>query len=150
MARDRGTSRRTRNVVIALLTLAWFAGVNAAEPSFKGRAVGDVLRQLQDQSLQFLYSSDLVNDSILVGVEPSTRDRLGIAREVLAEHGLDIRSVNPGLYIVVRQHDGQRWRTLKGRVIDATSGAALSGARVELLPLGQVTWSDRFGPLLIR
>jgi outer membrane cobalamin receptor len=145
MARDRETSRRARSAVPALLALAWVAVANAAPPGFKGRAIRDVLQQLQDESLQFLYSNDLVKDSQLVGVEPGTRDRLGIAREVLAEHGLEIRSVNAGLYVVVRQHDGKRSRTFKGRVLDATSGAALSGARVELLPLAQVTWSDESG-----
>ncbi|HEU4780490.1 MAG TPA: hypothetical protein VFS58_11465, partial [Steroidobacteraceae bacterium] len=109
MARDRDTSRRARSVVLTLLALSWIASASAAPPGFKGRPVSEVLQHLQDQSLQFLHSSELVKDSLLVGIEPSTRDRLGIAREVLAEHGLEIRSVNPGLYIVVRKHDGQRW-----------------------------------------
>lgn len=144
MARDRRTLSRARSIVIALLALMG-AGASVAAPGLKGRAVSDVLKQLQDESLKFLYSNDLVKDSLIVSVDPRTRDRLGIAREVLAEHGLEIRSVNPGLYIVVRLHSDERVWTLTGRVVDATSGGALSGARVELVPLGQLAWSDSSG-----
>jgi outer membrane cobalamin receptor len=140
MIRDRMIS-----VAIALLAMAWVTTADAATPHLKGRTVGDALRQLQDESLQFLFSSDLVSDSMLVGFEPKTRDRLGIAREVLAEHGLEIRAVNPSLYIVVRRLRGQRSRSIAGRVVDGRSGTVLSGARVELLPLGRIAWSDRLG-----
>jgi outer membrane cobalamin receptor len=147
MARDKGLSRRARNVAMALLALAFLgaSGVGAAAPGYKGRALIDVLRQLQDDSLQFLYSNDLVKDSMVVGREPATRDRLGIAREVLAEQGLEIRSVSPTLYIVVRRQSDQRLRKISGRVLDATSDLPLSGARIELVPLRRVTWSDRSG-----
>jgi outer membrane cobalamin receptor len=144
MARDRELLQRLRSAFVALLALTW-SGTGLAAPGLKGRPVSDVLRQLQDESLQFLFSNDLVKDSLLVGADPRTRDRLGIAREVLAEHGLGIRSVNPGLYIVVRRHDRGEFRTFTGLVVDATSGAPLSGARVELLPLGRVAWSDHSG-----
>ena len=138
--------RRKGSLAMALLFLAWgFEDAGAEEFRFKGRNVSEVLQQLEDESLRFLYSSDLVPDSLKVGVEPRTRDRLGIAREILAEHDLGIRSVDPALFIVVRRGDGDRLRTLSGNVVDAKSGAALSGARVELQPLGRVTWSDDSG-----
>jgi outer membrane cobalamin receptor len=139
------TRDRTLGVVIALLAMVWVAPADAASARLKGRTVGDVLRQLQDESLQFLFSTDLVSDALLVGVEPKTRDRLGIARDVLGEHGLEIRSVNPSLYIVVRRQRGQQSESVSGRVVDGRSGTALPGARVELLPLGRITWSDRQG-----
>src|SRR5688500_4365590 len=110
-----------------------------------GRPLSAVLDELQDASLQFLYSSDLVPDTLRVGREPRTRDRLGIAREILAEHGLTIRSVSPTLYIVVRADAEAALPAVEGRVIDALTGAALGGARVELAPLGRVTWSDEAG-----
>ncbi|MBC8025201.1 MAG: TonB-dependent receptor, partial [Steroidobacteraceae bacterium] len=56
-------------------------------------------------------------------------------------------SVDPALYIVVRTHE-QRVHRVGGRVVDALSGEVLSGARVELLPLARVTWSDESGRFL--
>ncbi len=55
------------------------------------------------KTLRFLYSSDLVPDSLTVGVEPRAHDRLDVAREILAEHDLGLRSVDPVLYVVERQ-----------------------------------------------
>ena len=134
-----------RSVVILLLALTWAASSEAQTTRFKGRTVSEVLRQLQDEGLQFLFSNELVRDSLLVGFEPTTRDRLGIAREVLAEHGLEIKSINPALYIVTRRQRTQQSESVEGRVVDASSGNALPGARVELLPLGRVSWSDHRG-----
>ena len=144
---DRARNQRRKgSLAMALLILAWgFEDAGAEEFRFKGRNVSEVLQQLEDESLRFLYSSDLVPDSLMVGVEPRTRDRLSVAREILAEHDLGIRSVDPALFIVVRRGDGYRLRTLSGNVVDAKSGTALSGARVELQPLGRVTWSDDSG-----
>jgi outer membrane cobalamin receptor len=136
--------RRNGSLACALLLL--IHGAEAAEAqTYKGRKVSEMLQRLEDESLRFLYSSDLVPDSLTVGGEPRTRDRLGIAREILAEHDLIIQSVDPALFIVIRRTDGDRSRTLEGKVVDAKSGAALSGARVELHPLGRVTWSDGSG-----
>jgi outer membrane cobalamin receptor len=117
----------------------------AAADRFEGRTVASVLNGLQDARLQFLYSNVLIPDSLLVVHEPRTRDRLGIARELLAQHGLTIRAVTSSLYIIVRGEGDERSRTLTGRIVDAESGDALSGARVELSPLGRVAWSDAAG-----
>jgi hypothetical protein len=139
---------RQSNLLGAFLgLLGLLAGADQAfcAAPFAQRPVAAVLDDLQDASLQFLYSSDLVPDSLRVAREPRTRDRLGIAREVLAEHGLAIRSVSPTLYIVVRANGAAMLPAIEGRVVDAQSGAALGGARVELVPLGRVTWSDVSG-----
>jgi outer membrane cobalamin receptor len=117
----------------------------AAADRFAGRSVSSVLLGLQDAKLQFLFSNVLVPDTLPVLNEPRGRDRLGIARELLAPHGLTIRAVTPSLYIVVRSSADERSRSLNGRIVDAESGDALSGARVELSPLGRVAWSDAAG-----
>ncbi len=143
MAREPN-SRRWHGLLLALCASA---GVDAgnAQARLAGRPVAAVIADLQDASLQFLFSSDLVSDSMQVTVEPRTRDRLAIAREVLAPHGLTLRAVTPSLYIVIRAGSQMPAQTLSGRVLDAQSGAALSGARVELLPVGRVAWSDTHG-----
>jgi len=129
-----------------LLAACWMAGdALAAREVYRGASVATVLRSLQDSSLQFLFSSDLVPDRLLVISEPRRRDRLGIARDILAEHGLEVRAATATLYIVVRVDDDSASHSIVGRVVDAESEAALPGARVELLPIGQVSWSDANG-----
>lgn len=129
-----------------LFALGLLAGGDSSAGGYRyqGRTVSSVLDGLQDASLQFLYSSDLVPDTLRVTVEPRTRDRLGVAREILAAHGLRINAVRATLYIVVRERD-QRSQRLQGRVVDARSGEALAGVRVELVPLGRVAWSGASG-----
>ena len=117
----------------------------AEDARVAGRTVAGVLTALQDSSLQFLYSSDLVPNDLPVTVELRTRDRLTTAREVLAPHGLMLRAVSPSLYIVVRAGAPDSGRRVEGRVVDSQTGDALAGARVELLPVGRVTWSDMRG-----
>jgi hypothetical protein len=117
----------------------------AAPESYRGAPVASVLRSLQSTGLQFLFSSDLVPDSLLVHNEPRRRDRLGIAREILAEHDLELRAATATLYVVVRTFHDSASHTLTGRVVDAESKAALAGARVELLPIGQVSWANADG-----
>lgn len=131
-------------MAVLLIVLAC-APAQGADPRYAGRPVESVLRSLEDSSLQFLYSSELVPETLLVRHEPRTRDRLSIAREILAAHGLEIRSATPSLYVVVRARGPQGARVLRGEVVDAQSGIALSGARVELAPLGRVSWSDQTG-----
>ena len=135
----------TVRLVAALLlvlgcTEAW------GEPGrYLDRTVESVLRGLEDSGLQFLYSSELVPETLRVQTEPRTRDRLSIAREILAEHGLRIRSATPSMYVVVRARGERRSHVLRGEIVDAQSGATMSGARIELAPLGRVSWSDQSG-----
>jgi hypothetical protein len=132
-------------VMFALLIVLTCTALHAAQPHYAGRPVESVLRSLEDASLQFLYSSELLPETLLVRHEPNTRDRLSIAREILAEHGLEIRAATPSLYVVIRSRGERGARVLRGEVVDAQSGVALSGARVELAPLGRVSWSDQAG-----
>src|ERR1700741_5311756 len=119
MFRERKSASLTAPAIALLLSSIVGVAPAIAEPHrYQGRTVARVLDGLQDASLQFLYSTDLVPDTLLVGDEPHTRDRLGIAREVLAEHGLELEAVRATLYIVVRLRE-QRVHRLQGRVVDA-------------------------------
>jgi outer membrane cobalamin receptor len=132
-------------LVASLAFLVTCLQAEGAQPRYRGLTVESALRSLEDSSLQFLYSNELVPETLIVRNEPRTRDRLGIAREILAEHGLEIRSATPSLYVVVRSRGERHARFVRGEVVDAHTGLALTGARVELAPLGRVSWSDEAG-----
>ena len=146
-------AKSSRDTLLAALALCCASGVfssalarSASPPPYRDRPIVEVLRELEDPGLRFIYSSGLVPDSLRVTREPRARGgRLGFAREVLEPHGLTIRAVLPDLYAIVRSDSPARSAALFGQVIDAESGDALTGVRIELLPLGAVRWSDRKG-----
>jgi hypothetical protein len=87
----------------------------------------------------------LLPATLRVLAEPRSNNRLLLAREVLAPHGLALSAVRPGLYAVVPADRRGRDRPLDGRVTEAASGKPVATARLELLPAGAVGWSDRGG-----
>lgn len=74
----------------------------AESPRYQGRPVAEVLAELREPGLDFIYSSDLLPPALTVAVEPRSRERLLIAIEILAPHGLALDAVRPGLYAVVK------------------------------------------------
>ena len=87
--------------------LAWClvsaARADAAEARYAGRPVVEVLLELRAPGVDFIYSSELVPESMRVLAEPQAAGPLPIAREVLAAHGLTLSAVRPGLYAVTRR-----------------------------------------------
>ncbi len=85
----------------AIIVLGFLAAAaSAREAVFAGRPVVEVLLELQDTDRKFIYSSELLPPSLRVLEEPLSRNRLLIAREILAAHGLSLSAVRPGLYAV--------------------------------------------------
>ncbi len=76
--------------------------------------------ELREPDLDFIFSSELVPDTLRVSSEPAPGSRLLIAREILAQHGLTLRAVRPGIFAVVRDPRGMRPRPS----IAAPEGAA--------------------------
>jgi hypothetical protein len=112
---------------------------------FTGRTVHSALTDLSDSGLRFVYSTELVPDTLVISREPRSRDRLRLANEILSDFGLAARPVRGDLYVVVHQRPGPPARRLLGRVLDAQSGSAIPTARVELQPLGIVRVTDSQG-----
>jgi hypothetical protein len=93
-----------RAVSGAFLFCAVLSAAIAAEtatPRFAGRPVAQALVELRRPGLDFLFSSELVPDSMRVVAEPRSVDPLQAAREILAPHGLALSPLRPGLYAVV-------------------------------------------------
>jgi outer membrane cobalamin receptor len=96
-------SRRLAIGALLALCLVSAARADAAEARYAGRPVVDVLLELRASGLDFIYSSELVPESMRVLAEPRAAGPLPIAREILAAHGLTLSAVRPGLYAVTRQ-----------------------------------------------
>lgn len=94
--------RRLAIGALLALCLVSTARADAAEVRYAGRPVVDVLLELRAPGLDFIYSSELVPDSMRVLAEPRAAGPLPIAREILAAHGLTLSAVRPGLYSVSR------------------------------------------------
>jgi hypothetical protein len=92
--------RLLAGILIGCACLADSAGA-AEPPRYLGRPVAEVLAELREPGLQFIFSSDLLSPQLTVVVEPQSRDRLLVAAEILAPHGLALDPVGPGLYAVV-------------------------------------------------
>ena len=92
-----------RSIAGAFAVLFLISGVRAAaaEARYAGRPVVDVLLELREPGLDFIYSSELVPAELRVADEPRSSGRLPVAREILAAHGLTLSVVRPGLYAVV-------------------------------------------------
>src|SRR5688572_21629323 len=89
---------------------------DAAPTTYAGRPVIDVLQELRGPGLEFIYSSELLPRSLLVTSEPVSRNRVLVAREILAAHGLSLSVVRPDLYAVVPAKRRVATRTIRGRV----------------------------------
>ena len=77
------------------------ARADADAARYAGRPVIEVLLELREPGLDFIYSSELVPTTMRVTEEPRASGGLPIAREILAAHGLTLSVVRPGLYAVV-------------------------------------------------
>jgi hypothetical protein len=135
-------------ILLSFIGLARSA--EAAEPApITGRPVIEVLQELRGPGLEFIYSSELLPRTYVVTAEPGTRNRLLIAREILAEHGLALSVVRPGLYAVVPAKQRAESQVVLGRVLRAADGEPLAGARVQLIPIGASDWSASDGRFAI-
>ncbi len=99
------TEAYRRLAIGALLALCLVPAARADAPRarYAGRPVVDVLLELRGPGLDFIYSSELVPESMRVLAEPRAAVPLSIAHEILAAHDLALSAVRPGLYAVTRR-----------------------------------------------
>src|SRR5689334_9596390 len=88
------------------LTLAMpFRSAEAGAPAIvrAGQPVAEVLRELNAPGLHFIYSSQLLPDSLRVASDVSgDAPSLSIAREILRPHGLRLVPVGATLYAIAQ------------------------------------------------
>ena len=148
-----------REIAIALiLSLFAWVPVSASEtpvPALVGLPVVDALQHLRRAGLRVVYSSELVGADAAVIEEPSTRDPVAAARQILWPHGLELAEGPGGLLVVVERsvHDAPVLPGTLAGVIRSTSGRPLGGAVVRILP-GQLSIAAGddgvFGPVTLR
>jgi outer membrane receptor for ferrienterochelin and colicin len=68
--------------------------------------VSEVLSELRDQGLVFIYNTQTVSDELRVMHEPRAGGGFELAREILAEHGLALLPVGPNTFSIIRQESG--------------------------------------------
>lgn len=112
-----------------MLLVAWSVPAvaqTAAEPrtAYAGRPVAEVLDELRDTGLALAWSSRLVTFDLVIDDEPIATNSLDLAVEILAPHGLTLRS-DAGVYLVVREE------TAEPPAVSATAPAELADPEIE-------------------
>jgi outer membrane receptor protein involved in Fe transport len=81
---------------------------HTATAQLQGRGVGAVLDGLRVEGLIFIYNTQIVPGELRIASEPQARDGLGLAREILAAHGLGLSEAAPRVYAVIRDPSAAR------------------------------------------
>ena len=111
----------------AVATVLLTASLDVSAAELVGRPVGDVLDELRAQGVTFIYNTEILTDDLRVTVEPSSRDPVAIAREILRPHALSLTQVAPRTFAVVRMPAG----TSPTQAEPAPENTRTSNARVE-------------------
>lgn len=85
----------------ALILGTVLVAVPAWAAELAGRRVADVLAALERSGVRLIYSDDLVPPTLRVAREPAASGGIGLAREILAPHGLDLAPAGAGVWAVV-------------------------------------------------
>jgi outer membrane cobalamin receptor len=132
-------------VAAAVLACVWLSAFAADQPvtsspnsattrvGWVGRSVASILDEVRSQSYQFVYSSQVLPESVRVDKEPLAGEPLARVREVLAVHGLSLTQISNGVFAVVR--DPHRF-FINGVAVDARDGSPLHDVRIEVRPGG--------------
>lgn len=87
---------------LAAVTCAlWLANAVALAAGYAGRSVQDVLHELGQGGVEFIYNTELVPADLRVEAEPAPGTPLDIARQVLAAHGLALSAAGGNVYAIV-------------------------------------------------
>jgi len=108
--------RVLRFLLAAAALAAGLADAQLARPLL-GRAVQSVIEELRAAGTPFVYSSSLLPSTFIVSAEPRATEPLELAREILAPHGLTLRSEG-GSWLIVSEPQ----RSPGTLVVEATAG----------------------------
>ncbi len=118
--------------VAASIVMHPVSAASPDEPGYRGRALVEVLEELRAQGLNLIYSSDVVNESVLVTVEPRAREPRALLAEILRPLELELREGPAGSLLVVRSAPPAATAPLGGVVVSAGTGAPIARAVVRV------------------
>lgn len=124
-----GLRVRTATALIALVAAAAFAsggalGDDTSRPRFRGRPLGDVLRELRESGLTLVYSSAVVDATTPVPIEPVGTDPHDALTEILTAVGLRTER-GPGRVLLVVAAETANDESDPGRIEALRLGTAL-------------------------
>jgi outer membrane receptor protein involved in Fe transport len=120
-----GTVHAITLVLVAATSLA------TAGAPYRGRPLVEVLEELRARGAELVYSSALVDERMVVTVEPRSTEPRDILHEILPPLGLEAREGPGGAILIVPSERALSGR-LTGRVVSASRLAAIGGAEVTL------------------
>jgi hypothetical protein len=100
------------------------------EPVYLGRPLIQALERLRQQGLNLIFSTAVVTDDLIVGVEPLSSNPRAILEEILTPLGLEARAVSGGSILILRASEAPRLGTVRGRVVSSSRGTPVVGASV--------------------
>ncbi len=121
--------------------------LEAQETLYRGRALVDVLKALQGRGLKLVFSSTVVDETMLVTVEPVATDPRAILDEILPPLGLRAEDGPDGVVLIVHAM-GQV--ALAGRVVSSARGTPVAGATVSIPAAQRMTTTGPDGAFLLR
>lgn len=144
-----------RTIGFALLFGLADATVGRAQtPTYAGRALTDVLRELQARGLKLVYTSEIVRPELRVDAEPTPAGPREILDAVLEPHGLEARPGPRDTLLIVRRRrppvragpgDPAASGGVEGIIVDARTGQPLAGVVVAVPGRGSQVISDADG-----
>ncbi len=81
---------------------ALWSAIASAGPPYAGRPLDDALRDIGQQGLHLVYSTEAVPPSLMVTREPKAGTPLEVLEELLEQQGLEAKQVGADTYAVVR------------------------------------------------
>ena len=142
-----------------LMVVAYSTTLVAQTPParYAGRPLADVLRDLQAQRLNIVFSSELVRADMRVANEPKATAPRKMLDEVLRPHGLEVRSGAGGALLVVRGRKAAPPRTgraaatggITGTVVDARTATPLPGVVIAVSGTARETTTDEEGAFVL-
>lgn len=94
-------SWRAAALGLVVLVIGSCPSVAEAQPTYRGRLLADVLREMQDRGLDLVFSSAVVGEDLRVTVEPlATRPR-AVLDEILEPLGLEAKDGPAGALLIV-------------------------------------------------
>ena len=141
-----------KSALLAFIVVLSASTVVLAQP-LAGWTLADVLNELKTRGLNIVFSSELVKPEMRVTSEPRTQNPRRILDEVLRPHGLVVREAVKGTLTIARARTPRRAGlepttsigTIRGRLVEARTGAALAAGLVQVEATAQQDVSDSDG-----